>query len=239
MQKPLHKSVAERLRSMIHSSEYSANDKLPTEPDLAHRIGVSRATLREALKQLEEEGIIHRLHGVGTFIRTKVQGIALTIAIPHSITTMIESLGLVPGTSSMKVTTEPVFPDDVDRLKLNPGSTIVRIERIRTANSQPIAYTIDIVPSWAMKQYPAWDGTNNFSLVEHITYRCGITLSESTSTLIPLHNVHSVAEKLDIDPSSHIFFLEGITNNAKELPVLFSREYFTPWIFRFSVARKQ
>jgi GntR family transcriptional regulator len=238
MHKPLHITVTDNLRSMIFSSEYSTGDKLPTEPELAHRLGVSRATLREAFKQLESEGVIHRLHGVGTFIRTQSQGISLTLAISRSVTTMIESLGFVPGTSAMKVNTESVFPDDVDRLKLNPGSTIVRIERIRTANSQPVAYTIDIVPSWVMKQLPQWDNKSNFSLIEHLTYRCGTIISESNSTLIPLHNIHSVAEKLDIDPSSHIFFLEGVAGDKTGLPIIFSREYFTPWIFRFSVTRK-
>lgn len=238
MNKPLHKTITERLREMILSNDYSVDDRLPTEPVLAKNLGVSRATLREALNQLEGEGLIYRLHGLGTFIKSKHPAITLNLTIPRSITEMLNSLGLLPGTKSMEVSTELVFPDDVERMNVPAGSKVVRIERIRTANGQPVAYTIDTVPVWVMKKYPVYENKKNFSLIEHLTFYCGITFVESKSTLIPLHNVQSVAEKLEIDPSSHIFFFEGLDHNTEDLPVLFSREYFAPWIFRFTVDRK-
>ncbi|MFC1537829.1 GntR family transcriptional regulator [Candidatus Latescibacterota bacterium] len=238
MNKPLHTKVIVTLRERILSDQYAVDDRLPTEPALAKELGVSRATLREALNQLESDGLIYRVHGIGTFIKSKTPSITLNLTIERSITKMLNSLGLNPGTSAMKVASELVFPDDVERMNVPAGSNVVRIERIRTANGQPVAYTIDTVPSWVMKKYPSYEKGVNFSLVEHLKTFCGITLVESKSTLIPLHNVQSVAEKLEIDPSSHIFFFEGIGHNTEGLPVLFSREYFAPWIFRFEVGRK-
>jgi GntR family transcriptional regulator len=237
MHKPLHSTTTERLRKIIFSDAYSEGDQLPTEPLLAKNLGVSRATLREALKQLESEEVLYRVHGVGTFVKNSTPTISLNLSIPRSITKMIESLGYVPGTSFMDARTELVFPDDVNRLKIKPGSKVVRIERVRTANGQPIAYTIDIVPSWVMKQYPLQDGEGNFSLINHLISRCGIQFAETFSTLMPLHNVYSVAEKLEIETSSHILFFEGLDLSTDGNPVLFSREYFAPWIFRFHVER--
>ncbi|MBT4485373.1 MAG: GntR family transcriptional regulator [Candidatus Latescibacteria bacterium] len=238
MSKPLHISISERLSEMIFSGDYTEGDQLPTEPSLAKTLGVSRATLREALKHLEMDGILYRRHGIGTFVKSKAPAITLDLSIPLSITAMIESLGFVPGTEDMEVVTEVVFPDDVERLKIEPGSKVFRITRIRTANSQPVAYTIDIVPYWVMKKYPQWESGSNFSLIEHLTYRCGIELKETSSILMPLHDVRSVAGKLGIDASSHIFFSECVDYTTDNTPVLFSREYFSPWIFRFSVRRK-
>lgn len=238
MKKPLHSTIIDRLRDLILSGEYGEGDQLPTEPLLAKQLGVSRTTLREGLKQLESSGILSRIHGIGTFVRSQKPSITLNLSIPLSVTKVIESLGFIPGTARMKVTTESVFPDDVDRFNIDPGSKIVRIERIRTANGQPVAYTIDVVPYWVMKKHPQWDNTSNFSLIEHLTFRCGIRLSETKSTLFPLHNVQSVAEKLEIDPSSHIFFFEGLDHTIEGVPVMFSREYFAPWIFRFTLSRK-
>ena len=237
MNKPLHTTVTERLRRMLFSDEYKEGDRLPTEPVLARQLGVSRATLREAFQQLESEGILCRKHGIGTFVQSSTPAITLNLSIPRSITVMIESLGFIAGTVDMKVTTETVFPDDIERLSVNPGSRIVRIERIRTVNGQPAAYTIDAIPVWVLKQYPVWDNRNNFSLIEHLTCRCGIKLKETKSNLIPLHNIKSVAEKLEIEPASHIFFFEGVDHDEDNVPVIFSREYFAPWIFRFSVGR--
>lgn len=237
MKKPLHSTITDRLRDLILSDEYSEGDQLPTEPVLAKNLGVSRATLRETLKQLEIAGLLTRFHGIGTFIKSQKPSLTLDFSIPRSITEMVESLGFIPGTRFMKVTVEPVFPDDMERLGISPGSKVFRIERIRTANGQPIAYTIDMAPSWVMKKYPDRTGDDNFSLIDHLRYRCGITLAPSKSTLIPLHNVLSVAEKLEIDPSSHIFFFEGIDRTEDGTPVLMSREYFAPWIFRLSLER--
>ena len=237
MHKPLYSTIAAHLQEMIFSDKYIEGDQLPTEPALAKNLGVSRATLREALNQLENKGIINRIHGLGTFISSKKPAITLSLSIPRSITEMIESLGFIPGTRFMKATTEPVFPDDCERLSINPGSKVIRIERIRTANSQPVAYTIETVSSWVMKKYPQRNDDENFSLIEHLKYRCGIDLAKTQSTLIPLHNVQSVAEKLEIDPSSHIFFFEGLDHQEDGTPVMMSREYFAPWIFRLSVER--
>lgn len=238
MKKPLHKTVAEDLKKILLSDEYPLDGKLPTEPVLAEKLGVSRATLRESLNQLDAEGIIYRLHGVGTFVKSKKPSVNLSLSIPRSITEMVNSIGLMPGTDEMTVSHETVFPDDVERLNLFPDSKIYRIERIRTANGQPVAYTIDVVPAWAMKKYPEREAKNNFSLIEHLKYYCGIELTSSKSTIMPLHNVLSVAEKLEIDPSSHIFFMESLEKDIKGIPVIFSKEYFAPWIFRLSVERK-
>ncbi len=237
MRKPLHITASDRLRRMIASDPFREGDRLPTEPALAGEMGISRATLREALKQIESEGLIQRVHGVGTFIRAKRPAMNVSLSIPRSITTLIDSIGLLPGTSYMQVTTETVFPDDMDRLKVRPGSGVYRIERVRTANGQPVAYTIDIVPAWVMKRYPSREGNENFSLFIHLKTHCGVTLATSASSLTPLHGIRSVAEKLEIDPSSHILFFEGIDRTPDGLPVLQSREYFAPWIFRFSVQR--
>jgi len=237
MHRPLHATVTDRLREMIISGKYIEGDQLPAEPVLAKELGVSRPTLREALKQLDTEGLLYRKHGSGTFVRSQRPALTMRLTAPRSLTVMLESLNMLAGTSYMKVSTEPVFPDDVERLGIKPGSEIVRIERIRTANGQPVAYTIEAVPTWVMKKYPRWDGASNFSLIEHLTYRCGVAFKETKTTLIPLHNVLSVADKLGIDPSSHIFFFEGIDRNTEGEPVLFSREYFAPWIFRISITR--
>lgn len=237
MHRPLHVTAVEQVRKLIFSDACQESGRLPSEPALADELGVSRATLREALKHLESEGIIYRVHGVGTFIRSHRPAVSVTLSIPRSITELIESVGLIPGTAMMTVGPETVFPDDVERLRVRPGSNVFRIERIRTANGQPVAYTIDIVPAWVMKRVPNREPDDNFSLIEHLRTHCGIVFAESSSTLMPVHNVQSVADRLEIDPSSHIFFFEGVDHNRDGQPVLLSREYFAPWIFRFTVER--
>ncbi len=67
----LYLQVIDRLKSDIATGIFKENEKLPSEFELSKSLGVSRATLREALRLLEEENVIVRRHGVGTFVNPK------------------------------------------------------------------------------------------------------------------------------------------------------------------------
>lgn len=238
MSSPLHSTIAGRLRKMILSSDYTRGKKLPSEPALSKILGVSRATLREAMKELESEGMIIKKRGSGTYVRALTSNLNLSISVPRSVTALIESLGFLPGTSMLKISIEKIFPDLVEALNLPPDSNVIRIERIRTANSQPVAYTIEIIPEWVMKHMPDANGADNFSITSHIQRKCGIKLKNCYGSMIPFGAVPSVAEKLATDTHSHIFLFEGVTFSTKGDPVIHSREYFAPWIFRMNVERR-
>ena len=67
----LYLQVIDRLKEDIEKGVFKEKEKLPSEFELAKTLGVSRATLREALRLLEEENVIVRRHGVGTFVNSK------------------------------------------------------------------------------------------------------------------------------------------------------------------------
>ena len=92
----LYLQVIDRLKSDIEAGIFKENEKLPSEFELSKSLGVSRATLREALRLLEEENVIVRRHGVGTFVNPKP---LFTSGIEHlsSISSMIEAAGMEPG----------------------------------------------------------------------------------------------------------------------------------------------
>ena len=93
----LYLQVIDRLKQDIEQGVYKEKEKLPSEFDLAKQLGVSRATLREALRILEEDNVIIRRHGVGTFVNAKplfTSGIEQL----NSVTDMIFQAGMKPGT---------------------------------------------------------------------------------------------------------------------------------------------
>ncbi|MGQ9767650.1 MAG: GntR family transcriptional regulator, partial [Anaerolineae bacterium] len=65
--RPLYAQASAMLKELLHSGNYMPGARLPSEHALSEQLGISRPTLREALHQLEEEGLIVRRHGVGTF----------------------------------------------------------------------------------------------------------------------------------------------------------------------------
>lgn len=88
----LYLQVIDKIKEDINNGEYAEGEKLPSEFQLSKELGVSRATLREALRVLEEENVIIRRHGVGTFVNPKPV-FSSGIEILSSVTSMIEESG--------------------------------------------------------------------------------------------------------------------------------------------------
>src|SRR4051812_8720391 len=97
--KTLTEVTQEELRQAITGGTFLPGSQLPTEAELCHMLGVSRTVVREALRVLENDGLVVRRQGVGTFVRTLP--IIKTLNFNFGITEMIESAGLKSGTSHL------------------------------------------------------------------------------------------------------------------------------------------
>ncbi|WP_338379169.1 GntR family transcriptional regulator, partial [Enterococcus faecium] len=142
----LYLQVIDHLKQDIQNGVYKEKEKLPSEFDLAKKLGVSRATLREALRILEEENVIIRRHGVGTFVHSRP---VFTSGIEqlNSVTYMIEQVGMKPGTVFLSSTVVGPSDEDLRRFNCSPEEDIHVIERVRTADGDPVVYCVDKFPS--------------------------------------------------------------------------------------------
>ncbi len=107
----LYLRVIDHIKEKIKSGAYKEKQKLPSEFDLAKELGVSRATLREALRILEEENVVIRRHGVGTFVNAKPL-FSSGIEQLSSITDMIASAGKTPGTIFLSSSTTSLTEEE-------------------------------------------------------------------------------------------------------------------------------
>ncbi len=87
--KTLTESAQQELLQAILNGTYAPGSQLPTEAELGELLGVSRTVVREALRGLEDEGLIDRRHGVGTFVRE--QSILKNLNFNFGITEMIKA----------------------------------------------------------------------------------------------------------------------------------------------------
>src|SRR5687768_4973621 len=102
--KTLTEIAQQELRQAIIDGSFRMGSQLPTEAELCEMLGVSRTVVREALRVLEDEGLVTRHHGVGTFVRN--QPILKNLNFNFGITEMIESAGLKSGTSHLAIQKE-------------------------------------------------------------------------------------------------------------------------------------
>src|SRR5918996_1947 len=108
-------AIRDKLAQRISSGAIAPGARLPTEPELAAELGVSRATLREALRSLEEDGFVSRRRGAGTYATHRPR-LRNNLDVNFGVTAMIRAAGMMPGTARARTTQEQADVDEAEAL---------------------------------------------------------------------------------------------------------------------------
>ena len=126
----------------------AAGDRVPSEAEIAELCNVGRSTAREALKLLEQDGIVLVERGRGRFLSSLS---ALHIDRPvtrfESTTAMLEALGYHDARALVLSAAEDK-PDDAEReaLGLADDDSVIRLERLRSSGDEPLVYSVETLP---------------------------------------------------------------------------------------------
>ena len=140
---PLYYQAARAIEEAIEDGRLPRGSKLESELDLAEQLGISRPTMRAALKQLVDKGLIMRRRGIGTIVAPQPvrRAVALT-----SLYDDLKAAGREPQTSVLALEEVPCPPDVAEHLGLESNASVLRFERLRVAGSDPIALMCNVVP---------------------------------------------------------------------------------------------
>lgn len=209
---PLWHQTEQSLRDMILRGDWQDGDQLPNETRLTEMLGVSRITLRHALRRLEESGHLRREHGRGTFVRrsTIVAGIrGLT-----SFTEEMAFLGDQVGTRGTDATELPAEGDIAEALALRPGDPVIRLRRVRLSNGNPIGVQTAYLPAHRVPGFLPFAGELT-SLYDLLHDRWGIA-PQSAEELYRAGTVSAEdAADLSVAPGSPAFEVRRTTSDAQ------------------------
>ncbi len=232
----LYLQVIDRLKDDIVKGVFQEKEKLPSEFELAKSLGVSRATLREALRLLEEENVIVRRHGVGTFVNPKP---IFTSGIEHlsSVSSMIRGAGMEPGTIYLSSMEALPNDEDVKRFHCNEDDNIITIERVRTANGEPVVYCVDKVPT----KYLPLDflSRQEGSIFTAIEESGEIRVTHAVTFIDPTGYHEMASPILECEPETALLVLKQVHYDDNDQVVLYSKNYFRADKFSFHVVRKR
>ncbi|KGX88386.1 GntR family transcriptional regulator [Pontibacillus litoralis] len=231
----LYLQVIDQLKKDIEAGTYKEKEKLPSEFELSKLLGISRATLREALRILEEENVVTRKHGVGTFVNAKPV-FSSGIEQLFSVTEMIERAGMKPG--STYLSTEIIEPTEDDRKQFHPRGIeeLAQIERVRSADGQPVVYCVDKLPKELAPLQSLHQDDSFFQLLEDYSEKA---ISYAVTFIEPLSNQERIASILDCDQEQSLLLLKQMHYTEEDEPVLYSCNYFRADLFGFHVLRKR
>ena len=177
---PLYMQLQQKLQEEIDNGRYPPGSKLPTEFELSSQFGVSRVTVRKALRALSDMGYLERKSGKGTFIAEKKlhRGISNHVL---SFTEMCRSLGVQPGARTIKIALEDPTPKDIERMNLSADEKIMVLERIRYADDKPILLELNKYPESFSFLFS--EDLNNHSLYEILKEKHNIVMEHSMKTI--------------------------------------------------------
>lgn len=152
---PLYVQVARLIAGEVAGGSLTRGTRLPSERDLCARLGVSRVTLRRALAELVEEGVLESVHGRGWYVTTGV--LAEPPNALQSFTETAESRGLEASARVLAAAVRPASLDEAEQLGVAPGAELFALERVRLLSGVPLAFDRTLVPLAVAPGLPAHD----------------------------------------------------------------------------------
>jgi GntR family transcriptional regulator len=230
--------LADRLRDElleeITSTHLEPGTKLPTEGELSKRFGVSRATVREAVRGLVEAGYVIRRRGSGSYVaerRRMPHGLDSTL----SYLAMIESAGAHAGMRVLEAAFEQTTKID-GPLQLSRGEKVLAVERVRTADDQPVIYSRDRIPARLLNDDLDLESLDPslFALLRS----SGYAADHATATLRAVASTSLTAKVLGVRRGKPLLYIEEIDYDRTGTAVMLSREWHVSEAFDVRINRQ-
>jgi GntR family transcriptional regulator len=211
--------------------------RLPSEPFLAKQMGVSRATLREAMRSFEGQGMIRRRQGVGTFVAAKVPVIETGLEVLESIGTIAQRSGLTVSMGELQI--QQILADRELAVQLNQevGTELTRVARIMYTDSRPIAYLEDTLPVDILSMDELQSGFTG-SVLDLLLQRGVPKLIQSKTEIKAVGATPEVARALQIQRDDVLLHFAAQLYSEDSRVIDYSNSYFLPGYFRFHVVRR-
>ena len=235
--RPRSQAAREELLEWVARGRIGPGSQLPPEPQLASKLGVSRATLRDALGSLEDEGLVTRTRGSGTFLAHRPRA-RNNLDANFGVSEAIRAAGMRPGYEE-SVTRIERAADEAERLSLDPDDDVVIVERVRTADGRRVVFSLDVLPAELLAERPdVLPRLGRDSLYDTMERELGIVVHHGVATFAPVKATASIARKLHITGGTPLLSLDQVDYNEEGRPVLSSHEYHLADAFEFIVIRR-
>lgn len=234
---PLYGQIRSALRARIVDGTYGPGTRMPSESELGERFNASRITVRQALAELQKEGLIHTLQGKGSFVsRPKAYQYA------HSLMGFAEQM----GSRGYEVVNELLALEDVPadaalaaRLDVEQGRMLTHIRRVRYLNGAPVSMELTWVPQLIGRQLAKANlATRDIFLI--LENDCGIALGHADLTVEAVLASEEIGSPIGVQPGGALLRIERLTHDSQGRPVDYEFLYFRgdAFQYRFKVERQ-
>lgn len=228
---PLYYQLGSVLREKILSGQSAPGDRLPTEAELSTEYGVSRITVRQALSALEDEGLIRREAGRGTFV-SEHRPFTGALKVEGSLDDLI-SMGLTTSVQLLDLRTVEATPQLAQALQVPVQSPLTRCTRLRFHHEEPFGYVVVFLPPDVARRLRRADWKRG-SLMK-ILDGLGYTLGDADQTVQAALADATLARHLRTRIGAPLLSVDRVVRTVEGRPVEAIHTYYRSDIYTLSV----
>lgn len=244
-QLPLPMLVASRIGLLIRDHTLAPGTRLPSEPELAGAMQVSRSTLRAAMASLQQDGLVVRRRGIGTFV-SPTPFIANRLGVNTGLTDLIRSLGLVPACAEISVAACPTTPALAQTLGAGAETQVLEVQRVRSADGKRVSFSKDWLPITVLElSQPCMTPeelerllAREISLYSVLERDMGVRIHHGSAELSPILAGAVLAKKLQVPARSPLMRIRETHFDTSGSAAMVSDECFAPDFATFVVYRR-
>ncbi|WP_066370824.1 GntR family transcriptional regulator [Herbidospora mongoliensis] len=218
---PLWVQAVNLIKDQLGSGLLKPGGRLPPERELCERLGISRVTLRKALRTLVEEGILSPSHGRGWYVAPSVGAPAREW--PNSLESFTETarqMGLTPSSTVLRHEVVPANLDEAEQLSIAPGTPLFTLERVRLLNGVPTALDVTQVPAALVPGFAELDFSTG-SLYEQIA-AVGLAPVKANATIEAREADDYLAGHLQLEVGKPVLVMRQLVFSATDSPLFSS-----------------
>lgn len=216
---PFYVQIKEQLTNAIRSGKWQPGDKIPSGPDLAKEYNVSIMTVRQAVNELVNEGILVSKRGSGTFVARQ----KLSTRLPYFIgfTEEMRLRGYEPKTLIIGKGITEASADVAERLEIPIGSSVVWYERLRFADGEPICYEMSY---FSEKRFPNFPFPEKEYISSYYIFEkeYGVSVVRAEQAFHAVKASPKQSKMLNIPPDSPVLLLVSTEFDGQDSPVQFT-----------------
>jgi len=222
---PKYLQISTWLKELIQSGRYKADEKLPSEVELSKMCGVNRNTLRQAIGELTNAGLLRKEKGTGTFVSSPASnGLRHKLERISSFTDMLGQSGIKAETRVISKQIETADDHVAGNLFLGSSKKVVAIRRVRAGNGTPYIYEESYLPGEMFEGLLDLDLTG--SMYDLMSKHFGVELARGKQTIRAVNLSSKIAKILDVAKNTAAIFAEYITYDEKSMPIELLHSYY-------------
>ncbi|MCY7347224.1 MAG: GntR family transcriptional regulator [Pyrinomonadaceae bacterium] len=228
---PLHSQIHAFLRQNILSNRLKSDENIRSERELAEEFAVSRMTVRQALNALRNEGLIYQRRGKGTFVSSRKLDVHSRNL--NGFSDEMRRRDLTPKSKVLQLQEKPAEQETAEKLNLEIGETVFKLERLRLADDLPMAIETTCLPAKLFPDLSKYDFEKQ-SLYKILERNYGFQMSSAAEDLEAAISDAKTSELLNVKKNSPLLIVYRTVFAEDNQPIEYTKSIYRADRYRAS-----